>query len=111
MSMLVNIEVRLRLLLQCTYRSGPFKHNKRLSQIRAGGRSKSRLISAGSQISTGVGRQLSILQRFHDNTVSDIFAWDFLSKYIFFITKVLERGIPFCENGGFPNLSLCYVTH
>ena len=49
--------------------SGPFKpwvSNNRLSQIRAGGRNKSKLISVGYQISAGVGRQLSVLERFHD---------------------------------------------
>ena len=35
----------------------------------------------------------------------------YLSKIFFSITKVLERGIPFCENMGFPNVSLCYITY
>ena len=37
--------------------------------IRAGGRSKSEVISVGSQISTRVGRKFSVLQRFQDNAV------------------------------------------
>ena len=44
-----------------TYRNGPFKRwvsntGKRRSQMRAGGRSRSQLISAGSQISAGLVR-------------------------------------------------------
>ena len=55
-----------------TYRSGPIKHrvsNNRLLQIRAGGRSKSKFISAGSQISAGGGGKWDISRSFCDGYI------------------------------------------
>ena len=67
------------------YRSGPFKRrvsNNRRSQIRAGGKSRSKLITAGSQISAGGGQRI----HFKKNVMSGL--------HIFSNSKLLVSLVP-----------------